>query len=100
MAVRKTIQNTGKYVIDGIAIGDVIYNPKDLKTSSYVKSYLSTRDFPYESMKVVSDEVYEVLKDAYGKMDFSVEFKGGNIEDNSEYIYAGLKRTEQEMKKS
>ena len=50
-------------------------------------------------MQVVSDEVYEVLKDTYGKMDFSVEFKGGNIEDNSEYIYAGLKRTEQEMKK-
>ena len=43
-------------------------------------------------MQAVSDEVYEVLKDTYGKMDFSVEFKGGNIEDNSEYIYAGHKR--------
>lgn len=63
------------------------------------KSFDSTHDFPYENMQAVSDEVYEVLKDAYGKMDFSVEFKGGNIEDNSEYIYAGLKRTEQEMKR-
>ena len=48
--------------------------------------------FPYEEYAgSSSDEVHEVLKDAYGKMELSVvEFKGGNIEDNSKYIYAGL----------
>ena len=94
--ILQTLQWRGKELI---RVKEEEITPISETAQSGAKSFDSTRDFPYENMQVVSDEVYEVLKDAYGKMDFSVEFKGGNIEDNSEYIYAGLKRTEQEMKK-
>lgn len=94
--ILQTLQWRGKELI---RIKEEEITPISETAQSGAKSFDSTRDFPYENMQAVSDEVYEVLKDAYGKMDFSVEFKGGNIEDNSEYIYAGLKRTEQEMKK-
>ncbi len=94
--ILQTLQWRGKELI---RVREEKITPISETAQSGAKSFDSTRDFPYENMQAVSDEVYEVLKDAYGKMDFSVEFKGGNIEDNSGYIYAGLKRTEQEMKK-
>lgn len=94
--ILQTLQWRGKELI---RVKEEEITPISETAQSGAKSFDSTRDFPYENMQAVSDEVYEVLKDAYGKMDFSVEFKGGNIEDNSGYIYAGLKRTEQEMKK-
>ena len=87
--ILQTLQWRGKELI---RVKEEEIAPISETAQSGAKSFDSTRDFPYENMQVVSDEVYEVLKGAYGKMDFSVEFKGGNIEDNSEYIYAGHKR--------
>lgn len=42
--------------------------------------YDSFLDFPYDNMRFVSDDIYESIKEEYYKINFSSEFKLGNLE--------------------
>lgn len=44
------------------------------------KSYESSEDFPYEELKLIDDDVYAVIKEAYTAIEWDGEFEGGNTE--------------------
>ena len=49
------------------------------------RSYESTDGFPYGKLDCVDNDTYEMLKEAYGKIEWNVEFKTGNIEQSDFY---------------
>lgn len=57
-------------------------NSAEAKTENFSgigEEYGSFMDFPYDRMSFVNDSVYAILKEEYDKIDFSSEFKTGDL---------------------
>jgi len=60
--------------------------PDTPKESDDGQIYETIYDFPYDDMRFSDDEVYEILKNAFGDVDYYGEFKKGSIDEDDFYL--------------